>query len=79
MEKLEDNANPVTGNMKHYPMRDFIITPAEMVTILEEKKASERKKIESSCCVWARRSKRFMKRPFGSDRMVVFSYVRIMK
>ncbi len=25
----------VTGNQKHYPFRDFIITPAEMMTIIE--------------------------------------------
>ena len=43
MEKREDNAYLVTGNMKDYPVRDFIITPAEMVAILEEKKAKERK------------------------------------
>jgi len=29
--------------MKHYPVRDFIVTPAEMVAILEEKKVQERK------------------------------------
>ena len=43
MEKRDDNAYLVTGNMKHYPVRDFIVTPAEMVAILEEKKAQERK------------------------------------
>ena len=43
MEKREDNAYLVTGNMKHYPVRDFIVTPAEMVAILEEKKVQERK------------------------------------
>ena len=43
MEKREDNAYLVTGNMKHYPVRDFIVTPAEMVAILEDKKAQERK------------------------------------
>ena len=46
MEKREDNAYLVTGNMKHYPVRDFIVTPAEMVAILEEKKAQERKEKE---------------------------------
>ena len=39
MEKRDDNAYLVTGNMKHYPVRDFIVTPAEMIAILEEKKA----------------------------------------
>lgn len=35
MEKREDNAYLVTGNQKHYPIRDFIITPAEMIKIIE--------------------------------------------
>ena len=46
MEKREDNAYLVTGNMKHYPVRDFIVTPSEMIAILEEKKAQERKEKE---------------------------------
>ena len=46
MEKRDDNAFLVTGNMKHYPMRDFIVTPAEMIAILGEKKAQERKEKE---------------------------------
>ena len=46
MEKRDDNAYLVTGNMKHYPVRDFIVTPAEMVAILEEKKVQERKEKE---------------------------------
>ena len=46
MEKRDDNAYLVTGNMKHYPVRDFIVTPAEMIAILEEKKAQERKEKE---------------------------------
>lgn len=33
MEKREDDAYLVTGNQKHYPQRDFIVTPAEMVAI----------------------------------------------
>lgn len=36
MEKRDDNAYLVTGNQKHYPIRDFIVTPAEMVRILAE-------------------------------------------
>lgn len=43
MEKRDESAYLVTGNTKHYPVRDFIVTPAEMVAILEEKKAQERK------------------------------------
>ena len=34
MEKRDDGAYLVTGNQKHYPSRDFIITPAEMVKIM---------------------------------------------
>lgn len=34
MEKREDDAYLVTGNQKHYPLRDFIVTPAEMVKIM---------------------------------------------
>lgn len=36
MEKREDDAYLVTGNQKHYPLRDFIVTPAEMMAILNE-------------------------------------------
>ena len=46
MEKRDDNAYLVTGNMTHYPVRDFIVTPSEMIAILEEKKAQERKEKE---------------------------------
>ena len=35
MEKREDNAYLVTGNQKHYPFRNFIVTPAEMMKIIE--------------------------------------------
>lgn len=35
MEKRDDDAYLVTGNQKHYPIRDFIVTPAEMITIIE--------------------------------------------
>lgn len=34
MEKREDGAYLVTGNQKHYPSQDFIITPADMVKIM---------------------------------------------
>ena len=34
MEKREDDAYLVTGNQKHYPIRDFIVTPAEMMEII---------------------------------------------
>lgn len=36
MEKREDDAYLVTGNQKHYPIREFIVSPAEMIRILEE-------------------------------------------
>ncbi|MCM1101405.1 MAG: putative toxin-antitoxin system toxin component, PIN family [Acetatifactor muris] len=35
MEKRDDDAYLVTGNQKHYPIRDFIVTPNEMIKILE--------------------------------------------
>jgi len=35
MEKRDDDAFSVTGNQKHFPIRDFIITPAKMMEILE--------------------------------------------
>lgn len=38
MEKRDDDAYLVTGNQKHYPFRDFIVTPAEMVAIMEKNK-----------------------------------------
>ena len=34
LEKRDDDAFLVTGNKKHYPIRDFIITPAEMIELL---------------------------------------------
>lgn len=36
MEKRDDDAYLVTGNQKHYPIRDFIVTPAEMMEIIQE-------------------------------------------
>lgn len=36
MEKRDDSAYLVTGNQKHYPVRDFIVTPAEMMEILSK-------------------------------------------
>ncbi len=37
MEKRDEDAYLVTGNQKHYPIRDFIVTPAEMMRILEQR------------------------------------------
>lgn len=36
-----NNAYLVTGNMKHNPVRDFIVTSAEMMRILAERKKLE--------------------------------------
>lgn len=38
MEKRDDNAYLVTGNQKHYPIKDFIITPSEMIAALNSEK-----------------------------------------
>ena len=38
MEKRDDNSYLVTGNQKHYPIKDFIVTPAEMINIINEHK-----------------------------------------
>ena len=35
LEKRDDDAYLVTGNQKHYPIKDFIVTPAEMMEIVE--------------------------------------------
>lgn len=35
MEKQQDRAYLVTGNQKHYPVRPFIVSPLEMIVILE--------------------------------------------
>lgn len=35
MEKRDEDSYLVTGNQKHYPIRDFIVTPAEMIGILK--------------------------------------------
>lgn len=35
MEKKNDDAYLVTGNQKHYPFKDFIVTPTEMMKIID--------------------------------------------
>ena len=35
MEKREDDSYLVTGNQRHYPIKDFIVTPAEMMAIID--------------------------------------------
>ena len=37
MEKREEGAYLVTGNLKHFPVQPFIVTPREMLNILDEK------------------------------------------
>jgi predicted nucleic acid-binding protein len=34
MEKREDDAYLITGNLRHFPVRDYIVTPAEMMDII---------------------------------------------
>ena len=34
----------ITGNMKHYPIRSYIVTPAQMLEIIEKDKESTGKK-----------------------------------
>ena len=35
MEKRDDDAYLITGNIKHFPEREYIVTPAEMMAILD--------------------------------------------
>ena len=37
LEKQDSEAYLVTGNLKHYPVRDYIVTPAEMIEIINGK------------------------------------------
>ena len=39
MEKRDDNAYLVTGNLKHFPKEPFIVTPRQLLDILDKKKA----------------------------------------
>ena len=36
LEKREDDAYLVTGNQRHFPKREYIVTPAEMIAIIED-------------------------------------------
>ena len=38
MDNQERKAYLVTGNLKHYPQKDFIVTPSEMVTKIQNHK-----------------------------------------
>ena len=35
MEKREDDAYLATGNLRHFPTKSFIVTPAEMMALIE--------------------------------------------
>jgi hypothetical protein len=37
MEKRTDDAYLITGNIKHFPERKYIVTPAQMMSILDKK------------------------------------------
>ena len=37
LEKRDDNAYLVTGNIKHFPKESFIVTPKELLAILKQK------------------------------------------
>ncbi len=36
MKKHDDNTYLVTGNLKHFPVKPFIVTPRQMLTILDK-------------------------------------------
>ena len=38
MEKREEEAYLITGNLRHFPQRPFIVTPAEMMKIIDGEK-----------------------------------------
>ena len=40
MSKRNDEVFLITGNQKHYPISDFIVSPAQMMKILEERNNS---------------------------------------
>ena len=33
----DDDTRPVTGNLRHYPISPIVVTPAQMVAIIEER------------------------------------------
>lgn len=35
-KRKEDDAYLITGNLKHFPIQSFVITPAEMMAMLDE-------------------------------------------
>ena len=48
MEKRDDDAYLITGNTRHFPEREYIVTPIQMMTILNGKLSSEKPKNSSS-------------------------------
>lgn len=40
MEKRNDNAYLITGNIRHFPLCSYIVTPVEMMEILRKQKNS---------------------------------------
>ena len=34
-ERRKNDAYLITGNLRHFPERDYIVTPAEMMSIIE--------------------------------------------
>ena len=38
MAKREDNAYLISGNKKHFPIKAFIVTPAEMLEIMKKQR-----------------------------------------
>ena len=42
LEKRDEDAYLVTGNQKHCPIKDFIVTPVEMMEILEKMEKKNR-------------------------------------
>ncbi len=49
MEKRDDDAYLVTGNQKHYPIRDFIVTPNEMIKLLEGNGMEREQHAKNAC------------------------------
>lgn len=37
MEKRNSDSYLITGNIKHFPKREYIVTPAEMIAILQKR------------------------------------------
>lgn len=37
--RIDENTYLVTGNMKHFPIKPFVVSPRKMVSILEDDNA----------------------------------------